>query len=165
MRNQRRLAEESAECTDTTIQLQVGECVRNVCGMTESHNTAGHRMPNFIDAGTDRRLDVFAALRVGKSLPIAPSLNHEKSSNLLKKSDPRQVIIRSAGSTGAVDKWLIAAAIWRLVNSCICGNGAINDLNQCPGRTITFGFAGRLVFDTTSDGTCAISTSQSCRTR
>jgi hypothetical protein len=85
--------------------------------MTESHNTAGHRMPNFIDAGTDRRFDVFAALRVGKSLPIAPSLNHEKSSNLLKKSDPatRQVIIRSAGSTGAVDKWLIAAAIWRLV--------------------------------------------------
>jgi hypothetical protein len=50
--------------------------------MTESHNTAGHRMPNFIDAGTDRRFDVFAALRVGKSLPIAPSLNHEKSSNL-----------------------------------------------------------------------------------
>jgi hypothetical protein len=82
MRNQRRLAEESAECTDTTIQLQVGECVRNVRGMTESHNSAGHRMPNFIDAGTDRRFDVFAALRVGKSLPIAPSLNHEKSSNL-----------------------------------------------------------------------------------
>jgi hypothetical protein len=42
-------------------------------------------MANFINARTDRRLDVFAALRVGKSLPIAPSLNHEKSSNLLKK--------------------------------------------------------------------------------
>src|SRR5262249_2220414 len=85
----------------------------------------------------------------------------------VKKSDPatRQVIIRSAGSTGAVDKWLIAAAIWRLVFGAFFGNGAINDLNQCPGSTITFGFAGRFAFDTTSDGTCAISTSQSCRTR
>jgi hypothetical protein len=53
--------------------------------MTESNNPAGHCMANFINARTDRRLDVFAALRVGKSLPIAPSLNHEKSSNLLKK--------------------------------------------------------------------------------
>src|SRR5215467_1214894 len=85
----------------------------------------------------------------------------------LKKSDPatREVIIRSAGSTGAVDKWLIAAAISRLIIGAFFGNGEINDLSQCPGRTITFGFAGRFVFDTTSDGTCAISTSQSCRTR
>jgi hypothetical protein len=45
--------------------------------MTESNNATGHRMPNFINARTDRRLDVFAALRIGKSLPIAPSLNHE----------------------------------------------------------------------------------------
>jgi hypothetical protein len=77
MRDQRRLAEEPAECADATIQLQVGERVCNVCGMTEGNNTAGHRMPNFINARTDRRLDVFAALRVGKLLPIAPSLNHE----------------------------------------------------------------------------------------
>jgi hypothetical protein len=45
--------------------------------MTESNNTAGHRMPNFIDTRTDWRLDMFATLRVGKPLPIAPSLNHE----------------------------------------------------------------------------------------
>src|SRR5262245_65455623 len=57
MRDQRRLAEEPAERADATIQLQVGERVCNVCGMTESNNTAGHRMPNFIKARTDRSLD------------------------------------------------------------------------------------------------------------
>src|SRR5262249_61445359 len=65
MRDQRRLAEEPTECADVTIQLQVGERVCNVCRMTESNKTAGHRMTNFFYSRSARRLDVLAALLVG----------------------------------------------------------------------------------------------------
>src|SRR5262245_60249590 len=36
---------------------------------------------------------------------------------------------------------------------------------QCPGSTVTFGAVGRLVFDTTSEGTSLNSTVQLCRAR
>ena len=43
--------------------------------------------------------------------------------------------------------------------------GAVNGSRQRPGSTRTFGFAGRLAFDTTSESISAISTSHSWRTR
>ncbi len=46
--------------------------------------------------------------------------------------------------------------------TCICP-GRVR--RQWPGSTRTFGLAGRLVLDTTVEGTSAISTSHSCRTR
>ena len=36
---------------------------------------------------------------------------------------------------------------------------------QCPGNTITLGVVGKLVFDTTSEGTSLVSTVQFCRAR
>jgi hypothetical protein len=78
-------AEEPAESADTIVQLQVGEIICDVGGMTESDNAACHRMTNFINPGTDRRFDMFAALRVGKSSPVAPSLHHENPLIPVKK--------------------------------------------------------------------------------
>src|SRR5215472_9400176 len=36
---------------------------------------------------------------------------------------------------------------------------------QCPGNTIALGVVGKLVFDTTSEGTSLVSTVQFCRAR
>jgi hypothetical protein len=36
---------------------------------------------------------------------------------------------------------------------------------QCPGNTMTLGVVGKLVFDTTSEGTSLVSTVQFCRAR
>jgi hypothetical protein len=54
--------------------------------MAERNDTAGHRVTNFINSGADRRFDMIAALRIGKSLPAAPSLNHENNLNITLKS-------------------------------------------------------------------------------
>jgi hypothetical protein len=47
--------------------------------VAESNNAAGHGVADFVDSGADWRFDMIAALRIGKSLPSAPSLNHENN--------------------------------------------------------------------------------------
>src|SRR5262245_4826433 len=79
MRYQRLLAEEPAECAGAVIEFQHGERIGHICGMAESDDAAGHCVADFVDPGADRRFDMFAALCIGKSLPVTPSLNHEIS--------------------------------------------------------------------------------------
>jgi hypothetical protein len=80
--------------------------------MTECNNPARHRVADFVNPGADRRFDMIAALRIGKSFPSTPSLDHNNSS-VSPKGGPgtRQLTIGSATSTPSVDKLAIAAAI------------------------------------------------------
>jgi hypothetical protein len=46
---------------------------------------------DFVDSGTDWRFDMIAALRIRKSLPSAPSLNHENNLSIHSKRRIRNV--------------------------------------------------------------------------
>src|SRR5262245_54476186 len=86
MRYQRLLAEEPAEQAGTIVQFQVSERIGHIAGMTEGNDATGHHVTDFIDAGADRRFDMFATLCIRKSFPVAPSLYHENSLNMFQKS-------------------------------------------------------------------------------
>jgi hypothetical protein len=81
----------------------------------EGNNAAGHGVADFIHSGADWRFNMIAALRIGKSLPSAPSLNHENDLNIPSKSasGTRQVNIGSVRSTGSVDNRSVESAVWR----------------------------------------------------
>jgi hypothetical protein len=86
--------------------------------VAEGDDATGHSVADFVDSGADWRFNVIAALGIGKSLPSAPSLNHENNlsiSSSLQKAAPRtrQLIIGSVRSTGPVDNRAIEAGIWR----------------------------------------------------
>jgi hypothetical protein len=53
--------------------------------MPEGNNPAGHRMPDLVNTRADGRFNMFAAICIGKSLPITPSLNHENPSKTHSK--------------------------------------------------------------------------------
>src|SRR5262249_23399280 len=104
-RHQRLLAEEPAECADI-FQFQIGERIGHIRSVAKCNSPTSHCMADFIDSGANWRFDMFAALCIGKSFPVAPSLHHEKSLNILQIRGPRtrQVIMGSVTSMGAVDK-------------------------------------------------------------
>jgi hypothetical protein len=54
--------------------------------VAEGDNAAGHGVADFVDSGADRRFDMIAALRIGKSLPSAPSLDHENNLSIHQKN-------------------------------------------------------------------------------
>ena len=85
-RHQRLFAKEAGESAGTAIQLQVGKRVRNIARVAKSNDATGHGMADFIDPGPNWRFDMIAALRIRKSLPSAPSLNHENNLNIHSKS-------------------------------------------------------------------------------
>jgi hypothetical protein len=53
--------------------------------VAEGDNTAGHGVADFVDPGADWRFDMIATLRIGKSLPSTPSLDHENNLNITSK--------------------------------------------------------------------------------
>jgi hypothetical protein len=54
--------------------------------VAESNNAAGQGVADFVDSRADRRFDMIATLRIGKSLPSAPSLDHENNLSITSKS-------------------------------------------------------------------------------
>jgi hypothetical protein len=54
--------------------------------VAEGDNTPGHGVADFVDPGADWRFDMIATLRIGKSLPSAPSLDHENNLSITSKS-------------------------------------------------------------------------------
>src|SRR5262245_46068594 len=83
------LAEEPAECTGAPIQFQVSERICYVAGVTEGNDPSGHRVTDLINAGANGRLNMLAALRIGKAFPSTPSLDHKISLSITKKGGPR----------------------------------------------------------------------------
>jgi hypothetical protein len=81
-RRQLLLAEEPGECV-AIIKFQISERIGHVGGMAECNDPTRHGVSDFIDSGTDRRFDMFAALRIGKTFPVTPSLH--RSPQYLKK--------------------------------------------------------------------------------
>jgi hypothetical protein len=53
--------------------------------MPKRDDPAGHRVADFVNSGADWRFNMFAAVRVRKSLPTAPGLHHENSFNISLK--------------------------------------------------------------------------------
>src|SRR5690349_20361439 len=114
-RHHRRLSEEPGKRTDAAVQLQIRERIGDVSRVPECNDAARHRVADLINSRTDRRFNVFAALRVWKSLPTTPSLHHKFPSKPLKNphQETRQLTIGSVASTAPVDKSAIKAAIYR----------------------------------------------------
>jgi hypothetical protein len=54
--------------------------------MAKSNNAAGHSVADFVDSWANWRFNMIAALRIGKSFPSAPSLNHKNNLSISSKS-------------------------------------------------------------------------------
>jgi hypothetical protein len=74
-RHQWLLAEEPGERV-AIVEFQIGERIRHVGRMAKRNDPTRHGVSDFVDSGTDRRFDMFAALRIGKTFPVTPSLHH-----------------------------------------------------------------------------------------
>src|SRR4029450_2329494 len=81
-RHQWLLAEEPGESV-AIVQVQIGKRIGHVGRMAECNDATRHGVSDFVDSGTDRRFDMFAALRIGKAFPVTPSLH--RSPQYLKK--------------------------------------------------------------------------------
>jgi hypothetical protein len=84
-RHQWLLAEEPGECV-AIVQVQIGKRIGHVGGMAECNDPTRHGVPDFVDSGTDRRFDMFAALRIGKRFQLLQVCTIKSPPNILKKA-------------------------------------------------------------------------------
>src|ERR1700742_4540079 len=75
-RLQRLLTEKAGKSADTPIELEIGQGMGDVGGMTKCDHAAGERVTHFVNTRADRRLDMIATLGVGETLPTTPGLDH-----------------------------------------------------------------------------------------
>ena len=75
-RDRRAAMKQPGEHSGASVDFEIADGVSYAVGMPERYNLAGIGVTNFVDAGTDRRLDELAIVRVRKLLPGCPGLHH-----------------------------------------------------------------------------------------
>src|SRR5665213_409325 len=79
-RHQRLRAEQPGDRADPAVELQLGDRIGDIAGMSKSHDAAGRSVADLINPGSYRRLDMIAARHIWKPFPTAPTLHHRKCS-------------------------------------------------------------------------------------